>query len=255
LVRKERSKALIFVLEYLVFNSHTENSRYTIALDLGSAILYLHTECEQCVVHGDIKTSNGMLDSLLQAKLGDFGLARLVDHGAEPQTTQVVAGTVGYIDPEFVATRRPSVESDIYSFGVVLLEIASGKQPTAAPAGHDAPALLRRVRDTYNRNSILDAADQRLNGQFDRQQMERVLVTGLWCAHRDRAQRPSIAQAMADDLGSLWIWSEFMACKNKLSGTCRSIRRVHPLPPRIIRRRTRAIWAQRNDTGTLKRVL
>ncbi|CAN6204222.1 unnamed protein product [Urochloa humidicola] len=177
------------------------SERYTIALDLGSAILYLHTEWEQCVVHGDIKPSNVMLDSSRRAKLGDFGMARLVDHGEEPQTTQVVAGTVGYIDPEFVNNRRPCTESDVYSFGVVLLEIASGRRPTEAVSGQlghaHAPALLRRVRDMYDRNTIIDAADGRLNGRFDREQMECVLVTGLWCAHHDPSQRPSIAEAMA----------------------------------------------------------
>ncbi|CAN6217383.1 unnamed protein product [Urochloa humidicola] len=177
----------------------TWSERYMIALDLGSAILYLHTEWEQCVVHGDIKPSNVMLDSSRRAKLGDFGMARLVDHGAEPRTTQVVAGTIGYVDPEFVNNRRPCTESDVYSFGVVLLEIASGRQPAAASSEQpgQAPALLRRVRDAYSRDRILDAADGRLNGEFDRGQMERVLVTGLWCAHRDPSQRPSIVQAMA----------------------------------------------------------
>ncbi|XP_047052377.1 L-type lectin-domain containing receptor kinase IX.1-like [Lolium rigidum] len=172
--------------------------RYKIALQLGSALRYLHTECDQCVVHGDIKPANVMLDASGNAKLGDFGLARLVDHGVEPQTTQVVAGTVGYIDPEFVSSRRPSAESDVYSFGVVLLEIACGRRPTPSRRSDQAAsaALLASVRDMYRRNVILDAADRRLDGEFDGMQMERLLVTGLWCAHHDPLQRPSIAQAL-----------------------------------------------------------
>jgi serine/threonine protein kinase len=173
------------------------NCRYKIALQLGSALLYLHTECDKCIVHGDIKPANIMLDASGNAKLGDFGLARLVDHGVEPQTTQVVAGTVGYIDPEFVSSRRPSAESDVYSFGVVLLEIACGRRPTTSRRSDQAAsaALLAWVRDMYRRN-FLQAADWRLDGEFDRMRMERLLVTGLWCAHQDPVQRPSVAQAL-----------------------------------------------------------
>ncbi|PAN11997.1 hypothetical protein PAHAL_2G234000 [Panicum hallii] len=168
--------------------------RYKIALGVGSAILYLHTECEQCILHGDIKPANILLDQSCNPKLGDFGLARLVDHEADSRTTQVVAGTPGYMDPGFVSTQRPSAESDIFSFGVVLLEIACGRRPTTRPNG--APVLLNWVRDMYTRDSILAAADRRLDGEFDDQQMRRVLVAGLWCAHHDQSQRPSIAQAM-----------------------------------------------------------
>ncbi|VAI76080.1 unnamed protein product [Triticum turgidum subsp. durum] len=137
-----------------------------------------------------------MLDASRNVKLGDFGLARLVDHGAEPQTTQVVAGTVGYIDPEFVNDRRPSAESDVYSFGVVLLEIACGRRPASRGPGHASAALLASVREMYCRNQILDAADRRLDGDFDGLQMERLLVTGLWCMHHDPVRRPSVTQAV-----------------------------------------------------------
>ena len=151
---------------------------------------YLHADCDQCVVHGDIKPANIMLDASLDAKLGDFGLARLVDHGAEPQTTQVVAGTVGYIDPEFVSSRRPTAESDVYSYGVVLLEIACGRRPTKRSDQVASAALLAYVRDMYRRNAILEAADRRLDSEFDEMEMERLLVTGLWCAQQDPLQRP-----------------------------------------------------------------
>lgn len=147
-------------------------------------------------MHGDIKPANVMLDASHNAKLGDFGLARLVEHGeAEPQTTQVVAGTPGYIDPEFINSRWPRTESDVYSFGVVLLEIACGKRP-ASRQPNGASSLLAWVRDLYDQGMVLDAADQRLNGEFDPQQMGRVIVAGLWCAHQDPIQRPSIVQAM-----------------------------------------------------------
>nr|BAJ93007.1 predicted protein [Hordeum vulgare subsp. vulgare]BAJ98528.1 predicted protein [Hordeum vulgare subsp. vulgare] len=171
--------------------------RYKIILGLGSALHYLHGEWEQCIVHGDIKPSNIMLDSSLNTKLGDFGLARLADHGTGlMQTTKAVLGTVGYIDPEFVNTRRPCTESDVYSFGVVLLEIVAGRRPVMETAGKSF-TLVRWVWSLYGRNAIIDAADERLRGdEADERWMGRVLVVGLWCAHPDRSERPSIAQAM-----------------------------------------------------------
>ncbi|TKW01555.1 hypothetical protein SEVIR_8G188700v4 [Setaria viridis] len=112
--------------------------RHRVVLGLGAALVYLHGEWEQCVVHGDIKPSNILLDASLGARLGDFGLARLVDHGAGPRTTRVVMGTMGYMDPDLVNTRRPSTASDVYSFGVALLEVrwpAAGWPRTSSPAG------------------------------------------------------------------------------------------------------------------------
>ncbi|RVW57305.1 L-type lectin-domain containing receptor kinase IX.1 [Vitis vinifera] len=96
------------------------------ALGLGSALLYLHEDSEQCVVHRDIKFSNVMLDTNFNTKLGDF-LARLVDH-AQGRYTTGLAGTFGYMAPECIRTGKASKESDIFSFGVVALEIACGRR-------------------------------------------------------------------------------------------------------------------------------
>ncbi|OEL21309.1 L-type lectin-domain containing receptor kinase IX.1 [Dichanthelium oligosanthes] len=171
--------------------------RYQIILGLGSALRYLHQEWEQCVVHGDIKPSNIMLDESLSTKLGDFGLARLGEHGAKWHTTRAVLGTAGYIDPEFVNTGHPSTEMDVYSFGIVLLEIISSRSPVILQEDGSHFILLKWVWGLYGRNAILDAAAERLRGdEFDEKCMERVLVVGLWCAHPEQSERPSIAQAM-----------------------------------------------------------
>ncbi|THG15384.1 hypothetical protein TEA_013490 [Camellia sinensis var. sinensis] len=101
--------------------------RYKIAQGLASALLFLHEEWEQCVLHRDVKSSNVMLDSNLNAKLGDFGLARLVDHGKDSKTT-ILARTKGYMAPEYLDILKASKESDVYSFGIVALEIACGRE-------------------------------------------------------------------------------------------------------------------------------
>nr|CAB3456670.1 unnamed protein product [Digitaria exilis] len=145
--------------------------------------------------------SNVMLDTAHGAKLGDFGLARLLDRGAGPQTTRVVMGTMGYMDPDLVTTHRPSRASDMYSFGVVLLEVACGRPATSAaedelPGGGDALALPEWAWELYDRGAVMEAADVRLEGEFDAWEMERVLVVGLWCSHPVPGERPSIVQAL-----------------------------------------------------------
>lgn len=186
-------------LDAHLYNSRkilTWQARYNIILGMGSALMYLHQEWEQCVVHRDIKPSNVMLDSSFNAKLGDFGLARLVDHSRGGYTT-MLAGTKGYMDPECAVTSRASAETDVYSFGVVLLEVACGRRPVVPELEDESMVVLVQwARELYGRGALLEAADARLDGDFDAHEMERVLVVGLWCVHPDYGFRPSIRQAM-----------------------------------------------------------
>ncbi|OAY70095.1 L-type lectin-domain containing receptor kinase IX.1 [Ananas comosus] len=165
-------------------------ARYNIAQGLASALFYLHNEWEQCVVHRDIKSSNVMLDSSFNAKLGDFGLARLIDHSRGSQTTVLAAPSDTW--PRMFHHRKASKESDIFSFGVVLLEIACGRK--ALEPGK--VSLIEWVWDLYGRGGILEAADERLNGEFEQREMECLLVVGLCCAHPDYNRRPSVKQAI-----------------------------------------------------------
>ncbi|KAF8009267.1 hypothetical protein BT93_J0302 [Corymbia citriodora subsp. variegata] len=169
--------------------------RYKIAQGIASALLYLHEECKQCVVHRDIKSSNIMLDSDFNAKLGDFGLARLVDHAEELQTT-VLAGTRGYLAPEYVYNGKASKESDVYSFGIVLLEIACGKKVLEPTAEQGQVRLVDWVWQLYGTRRLLDAADSKLGTDFNENQLECLIVVGLWCAHPDHIARPSIREAL-----------------------------------------------------------
>ncbi|XP_022896914.1 L-type lectin-domain containing receptor kinase IX.1-like [Olea europaea var. sylvestris] len=173
----------------------TWETRYKIARGLASALLYLHEEWEQCVVHRDIKSSNIMLDSSFNAKLGDFGLARLVDHEKASQTT-VLAGTMGYMAPEYLISGKASKESDVYSFGVVALEIACGRKPIDVKAQENQVNMVEWVWDLYGTGDLLKAADPKLCADYNEQEIECLMIVGLWCAHPDNSQRPSIKEAI-----------------------------------------------------------
>ncbi|MFS7921914.1 putative protein kinase RLK-Pelle-L-LEC family [Helianthus anomalus] len=161
-------------------NMLTWNTRYKIAHGLASALLYLHEEWEQCVLHRDIKSSNVMLDSNFNVKLGDFGLAKLVDHENGTQTT-MLAGSFGYMAPECVITGRSTKESDVFSFGVVALEIACG----------------RKAIDYISPEKTYTAVDPSLGSEFEQQEeVRRLMIIGLWCAHPDSEFRPSMRQVI-----------------------------------------------------------
>uniref|UniRef100_A0A8R7R688 Protein kinase domain-containing protein n=1 Tax=Triticum urartu TaxID=4572 RepID=A0A8R7R688_TRIUA len=145
--------------------------RMKILLKLGSALLYLHEEWEKCVLHRGIKPSNVMLDESFGVKLGDFGLARLVDHVVGVQTMTVISDSPGYLDPECVNTGRASAESDVYNFGVVLLEVACGKRPMS---------ITSADQDKQNNIGVFRLVEWAW-GLYG----ERVMVVGLWCAHPD----------------------------------------------------------------------
>lgn len=169
--------------------------RYKITLGLASALLYLHEEWEQCVVHRDIKSSNIMLDSGFNVKLGDFGLARLMDHELGPQTTGL-AGTLGYLAPEYISTGKASKEADVFSFGVVVLEIASGRKSVDPTNRQSEIGLVEWVWELYGRGQILSAVDERVKSDFDLKEVECLVIVGLWCAYPDHNLRPSIRQAI-----------------------------------------------------------
>ncbi|CAL5358238.1 unnamed protein product [Camellia sinensis] len=160
--------------------------RYKIAQGLASTLLYLHEGWEQCVVHRDVKSNNVMLDSNFNTKLGDFGLARFVDHGKNTQTT-ILAWTRGYMAPEYLVTGKASRESDVYSFGIVALEIACGRRPIDQNVEESHMVLVEWVWDLYGTNRLLEAAvDTKICPDFNPKEMECLMIVGLWCAHPDQ---------------------------------------------------------------------
>ncbi|XP_061364877.1 L-type lectin-domain containing receptor kinase S.1 [Gastrolobium bilobum] len=174
--------------------------RRRILVDVAEGLNYLHHGWDQVVIHRDIKSSNILLDSDMRGRLGDFGLAKLYQHGEVPNTTRVV-GTLGYLAPELATVASPTSASDVYSFGVVLLEVACGRRPIETSLPEEEMVLVDWVRDFYAKGCAVEAADSRIKGEYDVGDMEMVLKLGLACCHPDPLRRPTIKEVVALLLG------------------------------------------------------
>ncbi|KAI8573915.1 hypothetical protein RHMOL_Rhmol01G0312800 [Rhododendron molle] len=169
--------------------------RYRIIRGVASALLYLHEEWDQVVLHRDVKASNVLLDADLNGRLGDFGLARLYDHGANLETTHVV-GTIGYLAPELSRTGKATTSTDVFAFGAFILEVACGRRPIQPQQSPDAVVLADWVFKKWKEGAILETSDPRLGGDYLEEEMELVLKLGLLCSKSDAATRPSMRQVM-----------------------------------------------------------
>ncbi|KAL2248822.1 UNVERIFIED_CONTAM: L-type lectin-domain containing receptor kinase S.4 [Sesamum indicum] len=173
----------------------TWEQRFKIIKGVASGLVYLHEEWEQTVIHRDIKAGNVLLDSEMNGRLGDFGFAKLYEHGANPTTTKVV-GTLGYLAPELTKTGKPTTSSDVYAFGVLLLEVVCGRRPIEAKAMPEELFLVDWVWDKWKQGSILEVVDSRLQGKYDETEAVVVIKLGLLCSNNAQAKRPSMRQAM-----------------------------------------------------------
>lgn len=171
------------------------SQRFRILKGVASGLSYLHAEWEQVVIHRDVKASNVLLDGELNGRLGDFGLARLYDHGTDPQTTHVV-GTLGYLAPEHTRTGKATTGTDVYAFGAFLLEVACGRRPIEPRAPTEHLVLVDCVFFLWNRGEILEARDPNLGVEYDAEEMELVLKLGLLCSHSEPSARPSMRQVV-----------------------------------------------------------
>ncbi|VVB12835.1 unnamed protein product [Arabis nemorensis] len=167
------------------------NTRFQIAKGIASGLLYLHEEWEQIVVHRDVKPSNVLIDDDMNPRLGDFGLARLYERGSLSHTT-VVVGTIGYMAPELARNGKSSSASDVFAFGVLLLEIVSGRRPTDSGTFF----LADWVMDLHAKGEILGAVDPRLGSGYDGGEAKLALTVGLLCCHQRPTSRPSMRMVL-----------------------------------------------------------
>ncbi|KAJ4773377.1 Concanavalin A-like lectin protein kinase family protein [Rhynchospora pubera] len=171
------------------------NQRLNIIKGVASSLLYLHEDSEQVVIHRDVKASNVLLDSELNGRLGDFGLARLYDHGTDPQTTHV-CGTMGYLSPELVRSGKATPLTDVFAFGVFILEVVCARRPIESGAQGDQIILVDLVLQHWQSGLLPDIADPRLGEWYETEELEMVLKLGLLCSHPVPTARPSMRQVM-----------------------------------------------------------
>lgn len=170
------------------------SDRVNIALGLASVLVYLHQECEQRVIHRDIKAGNILLDGNMNPRLGDFGLAKLMDHDKSPVST-LTAGTMGYLAPEYLQYGKATEKSDVFSYGVVVLEVGCGRRPIERE-GTKMVNLIEWVWGLHHEGRVVEGADKRLNGEFEEEEMRKLLLLGLSCANPDSAERPSMRRVL-----------------------------------------------------------
>lgn len=175
----------------------TWSKRFWIVKGIASAVCYLHREATQVVLHRDIKASNVMLDSEFNGKLGDFGMARYHEHGANPTTTGAV-GTVGYMAPE-LTSMGASTRTDVYAFGAFLLEVACGRRPVEMTEAVEKQFLVRWVCECWRKKDMLEARDEKLRGggeAFESRSVELVMKVGLLCTNLVPEARPEMERVV-----------------------------------------------------------
>ncbi|KAJ0855688.1 putative protein kinase RLK-Pelle-L-LEC family [Helianthus annuus] len=173
----------------------TWEQRFKIIKDVSRGLLYLHEEWEQTVLHRDIKAGNVLLDSELNGRLGDFGLAKLCEHGSNPSTTKVV-GTLGYLAPELTRTGKPTTNSDVFAFGALLLEVVCGRRPTEPKALPEELILVDWVWDKWVKEAVIEVVDSKLKGEFDEVEVLMVIKLGLMCSSNSPSARPPMRQVV-----------------------------------------------------------
>lgn len=202
---KKGGECLVLVYEYMENGSVDKRlfdcdvvleweERMRVVRDVASGMLYLHEGWESKVLHRDIKTSNVLLDKDMNARVGDFGLAKLQNTNKEMVSTTHVVGTAGYMAPELVKTGRASLETDVYSFGVFVLEVVCGRRPIE----EGREGIVEWMWGLMERDQLVDGLDERLKmrGRFEIKEVEMVLRIGLLCVHPDPRVRPKMRQVV-----------------------------------------------------------
>ncbi|XP_038875621.1 cold-responsive protein kinase 1 [Benincasa hispida] len=179
-------------------------TRSRICIGIARGLAFLHEDVQPHIIHRDIKASNILLDCNLSPKISDFGLAKLIPASMTHVSTRV-AGTIGYLAPEYAIRGQVTRKSDIYSFGVLLVEIVSGRCNTNTQLPIGEQYLLERTWNLYERGELVLLIDMSLNGNFDAEEACKYLKIGLLCTQDSPKLRPSMSTVVKMLTGEMSI--------------------------------------------------
>ncbi|KAL8251044.1 hypothetical protein R6Q59_034737 [Mikania micrantha] len=184
--------------------------RKNIALGTARGLLYLHEQSDPKIIHRDVKAANILLDGDFEAVVGDFGLAKLLDHG-DSHVTTAVRGTVGHIAPEYLSTGQSSEKTDVFGFGILLLELIT--DPTLVLRGcvmvgytdYDDDDILngnenvftsQKVKKLHQDGKLKLMVDKSLKNNFDASELQEMVQVALLCTQFNPLNRPKMSEVL-----------------------------------------------------------
>ncbi|XP_047956617.1 G-type lectin S-receptor-like serine/threonine-protein kinase LECRK3 [Salvia hispanica] len=179
----------------ILFNQEKRPSweeRMEIARDISRGILYLHQECETQIIHCDIKPENILMDENWRAKISDFGVAKLLKQD-QTNTYTGIRGTKGYVAPEWYHKQAITVKADVYSFGVMLLEIICCRKCVDSSGSEDEAVLEEWVYECYATKKIGSLVRDEM---VEERKVERMVKIGIWCVQYDPSLRPTMKKVL-----------------------------------------------------------
>ncbi|XP_013587281.1 PREDICTED: probable leucine-rich repeat receptor-like serine/threonine-protein kinase At3g14840 isoform X2 [Brassica oleracea var. oleracea] len=171
-------------------------NRQKICVGIARGLAYLHEESRLKIVHRDIKATNVLLDKELNAKISDFGLAKL-DEEENTHISTRIAGTYGYMAPEYAMRGHLTDKADVYSFGVVALEIVHGRSNTITRSTVDTFNLLDWVHVLREQNKLIEVVDPRLGTDYNREEAMTMIQIGILCTSQVPSERPSMSTVVS----------------------------------------------------------
>ncbi|KAI4324689.1 hypothetical protein MLD38_030153 [Melastoma candidum] len=169
--------------------------RMNIAIGSAEGITYLHHHATPHIIHRDIKASNILLDSDFNARVADFGFAKFIPDGATHVTTRV-KGTLGYLAPEYAMLGKASESCDVYSFGILLLELASGKKPLEKLDATTKRTITDWALPLACERKFAELADPRLKSDYSEEDLKRVILVALVCTQNQPEKRPTMLEVL-----------------------------------------------------------